>query len=68
VSIESDANQDLSMSDEDAEGVVGGHAAHKHSHKSKQPTHTAAPNVTNTEVQASGGGFQPVVDTPDEDC
>jgi hypothetical protein len=66
VSIESDANQDLALDDEDAEGVVGGHAAHKHEHKSK-PAHQAAAE-TNVEVQASGGGFQPVVDDPSEDC
>ena len=32
VSIEEDANQDLALSDEDAEGVAGGHKAAKHSH------------------------------------
>jgi len=65
VSIESDANQDLAMSDEDAEGVVGG----KGHRKAAKPAHHApAPAEVNTEVQASGGGWQPVVDDPSEDC
>ena len=67
MSIESDANQDLAMSDEDAEGVVGGKANVKKSGK-LHPHHEAAPAEVNTEVQASGGGWQPVVDDPSEDC
>ena len=70
VSIESDANQDLAMSDEDAEGVVGGKANVKKSGKSHKlhPQHAAAPAEVDTEVQASGGAWQPVVDDPSEDC
>ena len=65
MSIESDANQDLAMSDEDAEGVVGGKAHHK----AAKPHHPAvAATEVNTEVQATGGGWQPVVDDPSEDC
>jgi len=66
VSIESDANRDLSLSEEDAEGVVGGKRNLKKTLKTKHPA--AAPAETNVEVQASGGGFQPVVDDPSEDC
>ena len=64
MSIESDANQDLSMSDEDADGIVGGKAHHK----TEKPTHQVTPAESNVEVQASGGGWQPVVDDPSEDC
>jgi hypothetical protein len=65
VSIESDANQDLAMTDEDAEGVVGGKA----NRKAAKPHHRAvAAAEVNTEVQATGGAWQPVVDDPSEDC
>lgn len=64
MSIESDANQDLAMSDEDADGVVGGKAHPKHG----KPAHQTAPAEVNTEVQASSGDWQPVVDDPSEDC
>ena len=64
MSIESDANQDLSMSDDDAEEVVGGKAQHK----AAKPAHHTAPAETNVEVQATGGAWQPVVDDPSEDC
>jgi hypothetical protein len=68
VSIESDANQDLAMSDEDAEGVVGGKAHHKAAPK-PGANHAGAPAETNTEVQGGNlGGWQPVVDDPSEDC
>jgi hypothetical protein len=68
VSIESDANEDLAMSDEDAEGVVGGKTHHQATKKG--PLHTAStPAETNTEVQGGNlGGWQPAVDDPSEDC
>ena len=65
MSIESDAGQDLAVSDEDAESVVGGKANHK---GARPPHQAAAAAEINTEVQASGGGWQPVVDDPSEDC
>jgi hypothetical protein len=67
VSIESDANQDLAMSDDEAEGVVGG-KSHTKPAKSKPAHHASAPAEVNTEVKASGGGWQPYVDDPSEDC
>jgi len=45
VSIESDANQDLALTDDDAEGVVGGKKHHK-----KPPHHTAATHAAGGSV------------------
>jgi hypothetical protein len=65
VSIEADANQDLALDDEDAENVIGGQHKTK---KAVKPAAAAAPAEVDTTVQASGGGWQPVVDDPSEDC
>jgi hypothetical protein len=63
VSIESDADQDLALSDEDAEGVVGGHKAAHKSHKSEARTEPLMIKQTQTfgptEVSANSG---------DDDC
>jgi hypothetical protein len=72
VSIESHAAQDLAMSADDAEGIVGGkNESSGHQHKTAQPKpaqHAAVPAETDSVVQASAGGWQPVVDDPSEDC
>jgi hypothetical protein len=65
VSIEADANQDLALDDEDAENVVGGQNKAKKAVKAVKPAPAAEVDTT---VQASGGGWQPVVDDPSEDC
>ena len=64
MSIEADANQDLALDDEDAENVIGG----QHKTKKAVKPAAAAPAEIDTTVQASGGGWQPVVDDPSEDC
>ena len=64
MSIEADANQDLALDDEDAENVIGG----QHKTKKAVKSAAAAPAEVDTTVQASGGGWQPVVDDPSEDC
>jgi hypothetical protein len=64
VSIDENANQDLPLDDEDAENVVGGRMNVK-----KEAKRTAKPAAeVDVTVQASGGGWQPVVDDPSEDC
>jgi hypothetical protein len=64
VSIEDEANQDLALSDDDAEGVTGGHAVrHKAKHKSAARTEPLyvdqAQTFGGTTVSASSG---------DDDC
>ena len=51
MSIESDANQDLAMSPEQAEGVAGGRKAKKASHAAKPPARTV-PLVVTVEATA----------------
>ena len=64
MSTEADAQRDLDLSSEDAEQVGGGRRQTRPEAKRTTP----APAVVDTTVQASGGGWQPVVDDPSEDC
>jgi hypothetical protein len=63
VSIESDANQDLSLTDEDAEDVTGGHATRHKSHKSEVRTEPLMINQTMT-----FGGTEVSANSGDDDC
>jgi hypothetical protein len=63
VSIESDAQNDLSLSDEDAEGVVGGHKAAHKSHKSENRTEPLMIKQTTT-----FGGTTESANSGDDDC
>ena len=60
MSIESDANKDLALSDEDADGVTGGHAARHKSHASGKPLYIDQPNTF--------GGTQVSANSGDDDC
>jgi hypothetical protein len=62
VSIEEEANQDLSLSDDDAEGVSGGHKATQKSHKSVsgQPLYI--------DQKTTFGGTQVSANSGDDDC
>jgi hypothetical protein len=64
--MEADVHQDLALTDEDAENVVGGQKKLK---KTAKPAaqHAAAAEV-DVQIDASGGGWQPYVDDPSEDC
>jgi hypothetical protein len=63
VSIEEDANQDLSLSDEDAEGVAGGHRA-----KSKSAKSHASGQPLYIDQQGTFGGTTVSANSGDDDC
>jgi hypothetical protein len=63
VSIESDANQDLALSDEDAEGVVGGR---KHAKKSEKAHASTKPLYI--DQQATFGTPEVSANSGDDDC
>ena len=64
MSIESDAQKDLALTDEDAEGVVGGKRA---KHTTKKTSHPAANTVSYTYSPGPSGPAQPYTDDGD-DC
>jgi hypothetical protein len=63
VSIESDADQDLALTDEDAEGVTGGHANRHKEHKSNAKTEPLYIDQQNT-----FGGTTVSANSGDDDC
>jgi hypothetical protein len=65
VSIEDDANQDLALSDEDAEGVTGGHAVR---HKAKAHKSEARTEPIYINQQATFGGTTVSANSGDDDC
>jgi hypothetical protein len=70
VSIDSDANQDLALTGEDAEGVVGGKnakKAKKAAAKHKAATHAATYTVTYIDSPGLSGPAQPYTSDGD-DC
>jgi hypothetical protein len=67
VSIESDANQDLALTEEDADGVVGGKKAKKPAKHKAAPHHAAAGSVTYTYTPGASGPAQPYTSDGD-DC
>ena len=67
MSIESDANQDLALSEEDAEGVVGGKRAKKAAAKHKTATHAASNTVSYSYSPGASGPAQPYTSDGD-DC
>jgi hypothetical protein len=67
VSIEADVHQDLSLNEEDAENVMGGRNRLKKKTAKPASQHAAAAEV-DTQIDASGGGWQAYVDDPSEDC
>jgi hypothetical protein len=66
VGIDADSQKDLSLQDEDAEGVVGGAKQKKHQAKHKAAPHAANPPMIDIQGAPPGGPVEYV--QPPDDC